>query len=51
MVCSEATLPAVRSDAGREFVEGIKEGLSDFAEGKYKVFTSSDELLDYLLGL
>ncbi|MCX6673811.1 MAG: hypothetical protein NTY37_08550 [Methanothrix sp.] len=35
--------------AGKEFIEGIREGLEDFAEGRYKVFKDADELLAYLL--
>ncbi len=34
---------------GKEFIEGIREGLDDFAEGRCKVFKDADELLDYLL--
>jgi hypothetical protein len=40
---------AVTADAGKEFIEGIREGLDDLAEGNYKVFKDSDELLAYLL--
>ena len=47
-------LPAVKpakvdSEAGKEFIEGIKEGLEDFAEGRCKVFKDADELLACLL--
>jgi hypothetical protein len=35
--------------AGKDFIDGIREGLDDFAEGRYKVFKNADELLDYLL--
>jgi len=35
--------------AGKEFIEGIREGLEDYAEGRYKVFQDADELLAYLL--
>jgi hypothetical protein len=35
--------------AGKEFIEGIREGLEDYAEGRYKVFKDADELLAYLL--
>jgi len=33
---------------GKEFMEGIREGLEDYAEGRYKVFKDADELLTYL---
>ncbi len=60
MVCSDnlevtdtvllAVKPAkVDPEAGKEFIEGIREGLDDFAEGRYKVFKDADELLAYLL--
>ena len=39
----------VDPEAGKEFIEGIREGLDDFAEGRYKVFKDADELLSYLL--
>ena len=39
----------VDPEAGKEFIEGIREGLEDFAEGRYKVFKDADELLAYLL--
>lgn len=39
----------VDPEAGKEFIEGIREGLDDFAEGRYKVFKDADELLAYLL--
>ena len=37
------------SETGKEFIEGIREGLEDFAEGRCKVFKDADELLAYLL--
>jgi hypothetical protein len=37
------------SEAGKEFIEGIREGLEDFAEGRCKVFKDADELLACLL--
>lgn len=37
-------------EAGREFIEGIRKGLKDYAEGRYEVFEDADELLDELLG-
>ena len=40
----------VDAEAGREFIEGIRKGLEDYAEGRYKVFKNADELLDELLG-
>lgn len=39
----------VDSEAGKEFIEGIREGLVDFAEGRFMVFTDTDELLACLL--
>lgn len=39
----------VDSEAGKEFIEGIIEGLEDFAEGRFKVFKDADELLACLL--
>ena len=39
----------VDAEAGREFIEGIRKGLEDYAEGRYKVFKNADELLDDLL--
>jgi hypothetical protein len=33
-----------------EFIEGIREGLEDYAEGRCKVFKDADELLAYLAG-
>lgn len=38
----------VDSEAGKEFIEGIREGLEDYAEGRVKVFKDADELLTYL---
>jgi hypothetical protein len=38
----------VDSEAGKEFIEGIREGLEDYAEGHFKVFKDADELLTYL---
>ena len=32
-------------EAGKEFIKGIREGLEDYAEGRYKVFKDADELL------
>ena len=47
---SPAVKPAkVDPKTGKEFIEGIREGLEDFAEGRCKVFKDADELLDYLL--
>ncbi len=39
----------VDPEAGKEFIEGIREGLEDLAEGRYKAFKDADELLAYLL--
>ena len=38
----------VDPEAGKEFIKGIREGLEDYAEGRYKVFKYADELLAYL---
>jgi hypothetical protein len=49
-VMSPVAKPAkVDSVAGKEFIEGIREGLEDFAEGRCKIFKDADELLAYLL--
>ncbi len=37
------------AEAGMDFIEGIRKGLEDYAEGRYKVFKNADELLDELL--
>jgi hypothetical protein len=34
-----------------DFIDGIVEGLKDFAKGRYTVFEDDDELEDHLLGL
>jgi hypothetical protein len=39
----------VDPESGKEFIEGIREGLEDYAEGRYKVVKDADELLSYLL--
>jgi hypothetical protein len=39
----------VDPEAGKEFIDGIREGLEDYAEGRYKVLKDADELLAYLL--
>jgi len=39
----------VDAEAGKEFIEGIRKGLEDYVEGRYKVFKDADELLDDLL--
>jgi hypothetical protein len=39
----------IDSEAGEEFIEGIREGLEDSAEGRCKVFKDADELLACLL--
>jgi hypothetical protein len=47
---TSAVEPAkVDSEAGKKFIEGIKEGLVDFAEGRFRVFKDADELLACLL--
>ena len=40
----------VEPEAGREFIEGIRKGLKDYADGRCKVFKNAGELLDELLG-
>jgi hypothetical protein len=32
----------------QEFIEGIRESLEDYVEGRFKVFNDADELLAYL---
>ena len=60
MVCSDPPMvkdlmsPAVKPEkvdpeAGKQFIEGIREGLEDFAAGRCKGFKDADELLAYLL--
>jgi len=39
----------VDPEAGKQFIEGIREGLEDFAAGRCKGFKDADELLAYLL--
>jgi hypothetical protein len=39
----------VDSEAGKEFIDGIRGGLKDFAEGRCKVFKDADELLACLM--
>lgn len=39
----------VDPEAGNQFIEGIREGLEDFAAGRCKGFKDADELLAYLL--
>jgi len=34
---------------GKEFMEGIREGLEDYAEGRYNVSKNADELLACLI--
>lgn len=34
---------------GQEFIDDIREGLEDYAEGRCKVFKDADELLAYLI--
>ena len=34
-----------------DFIEGIAEGLKDFAEGRYTVFKDDDELEAHLMSL
>ena len=36
------------SRMAQEFIDGIREGLEDYAEGHCKVFKDADELLAYL---
>jgi Mg2+/Co2+ transporter CorC len=58
MVCSdlaEVTTMIPKSEVVDEkrddFVEGIIEGLKDFAEGRYTVFKDDDELEAHLMSL
>ncbi len=58
MVCSdlaEVTTVIPMSDVvdvkRDDFVEGIIEGLKDFAEGRYTVFEDDDELEAHLMSL
>jgi len=39
----------VDSEAGKDFIEGIREGLEDYAKGRYKVFKDADKLLALLI--
>ncbi|MDD4650957.1 MAG: hypothetical protein PHQ34_01890 [Methanothrix sp.] len=39
-----------KSRMANEFIEGIREGLEDYAEGRCKAFKNADELLAYLAG-
>ena len=48
-IMSIAKRPAMEDPGnGKEFIEGIREGLEDYAEGRYKVFKNADELLTCL---
>ena len=38
------------SKMGQEFIEGIREGLEDYVEGRGKAFKDADELLAYMVG-
>ena len=38
MISSVIKPAKVDSEAGKEFIEGIREGLENFAQGRYKVF-------------
>ena len=38
-------------EKGDDFVEGIIEGLEDFAKGRYTVFESDDDLEAHLMSL
>jgi len=49
MMSSVIKPATVDPKAGKEFIEGIREGLEDYAEGRYKAFKDADELLAYLL--
>jgi len=50
MMSSVAKRQTADPDSGKEFIDGIRKGLEDYAEGRYKVFKNADELLDELLG-
>ena len=39
----------IDAETGKEFIEGIRKSLADYAEGRYKIFKDADELLDELL--
>jgi len=49
MISSVIKPAKVDPEAGKEFIEGIREGLEDYAEGRFRVFKDADELLAYLL--
>jgi hypothetical protein len=49
MMSSVINPAKVDPEAGKEFIEGIREGLVDYAEGRYEVFKDADELLAYLM--
>jgi hypothetical protein len=58
MACSDTLEEAMnvipKIDLARDeenFVDGIAEGLKDFAKGRYTVFEDDDELEAHLLGL
>jgi hypothetical protein len=58
MVCSDLAevktvipISEVVDEKRDDFVEGIIEGLKDFAEGRYTVFEDDDELETHLMSL
>lgn len=58
MACSDpqetATYVMPKTEVVKEeesFIEGIVEGLKDFAEGRYTVFKDDDELEAHLISL
>jgi hypothetical protein len=56
MSCSdpheEATCAVPKNEVEKDdLIEGIAEGLKDFAKGRYTVFEDDDELKAYLMSL
>ena len=56
MVCSDLaevthTIPRVEVVEKEDFIEGIVEGLEDFAEGRYTHFKNADDLIAHLRSL
>lgn len=54
MVCSdplEEVMHVIPEECEESFIEGIRKGLEDFAEGNYIVFEDDDELEAYMMSL
>jgi hypothetical protein len=58
MACSDPLKEAINimpkidlAEDEDDFIDGIVEGLKDFAKGRYTVFEDDDELEAHLLGL